>query len=124
MFEAFRSIRPDIKLAWHSCGSILPIIPDFIELGLDILNPIQPLAAGMDPVFLKTEFGMDLAFFGGIDVQELLPRGTPERIKDEVRRRIEILGRDGGYIVAPAHNIQPDTPMENVMAFFEAVLSY
>jgi uroporphyrinogen decarboxylase len=123
MFEEFRKVDPDIKLAWHSCGSILPIIPDFIELGLDILNPIQPLAAGMDPVFLKENYGRDLVFFGGIDVQELLPNGTPEQIRDEVRRRIEILGRGGGYIVAPAHNIQPDTPVENVMAFFEAVLA-
>ena len=105
MFEEFRKVQPDIKLAWHSCGSIMPIIPDFIELGLDILNPIQPLAAGMDPVFLKENFGKDLVFFGGIDVQDLLPNGTPEIIHDEVRRRIEILGKDGGYIVAPAHNI-------------------
>jgi uroporphyrinogen decarboxylase len=123
MFEAFRKVQPDIKIAWHSCGSILPIIPDFIELGLDILNPIQPLAAGMDPVFLKKNYGKDLVFFGGIDVQELLPHGTPEMIRDEVRRRMEILGKDGGYIVAPAHNIQPDTPVENVLAFFEAVLN-
>ena len=123
MFGEFRTVQPDIKIAWHSCGSIIPIIPDFIELGLDILNPIQPLAAGMDPVFLKREFGKDLVFFGGIDVQELLPRGTPEKIHDEVRRRIDILGKDGGYIVAPAHNIQPDTPVENVSAFFEAVLN-
>jgi uroporphyrinogen decarboxylase len=123
MFEAFRKVQPDIKIAWHSCGSILPIIPDFIELGLDILNPIQPMAAGMDPVFLKKNYGKDLVFFGGIDVQELLPHGTPEMIRDEVRRRMEILGKDGGYIVAPAHNIQPDTPVENVLAFFEAVLN-
>ncbi len=123
MFEEFRKVRPEIKLAWHSCGSIIPIIPDFIELGLDILNPIQPLAKGMDPVFLKKNFGKDLVFFGGIDVQNLLPFGNPQTIHDEVRRRIEILGRDGGYIIAPAHNIQPDTPVENIKAFFEAVLA-
>ncbi len=121
MFEEFRKVRPDIKIAWHSCGSILPIIPDFIEIGLDILNPIQPLAHGMDPLFLKKTYGKDLIFFGGIDVQQLLPCGSPQMIKDEVRRRIDILGKDGGYIVAPAHNIQPDTPIENIMAFFEAV---
>jgi len=123
MFEEFRKVQPDIKLAWHSCGSILSIIPDFIELGLDILNPIQPMAKGMDPVFLKREYGEDLTFFGGIDIQELLPMGTPGMIKDEVRRRIEILGKNGGYIIAPAHNIQPDTPLENVQAFFEAALN-
>lgn len=121
MFEEFRKVRPDIKIAWHSCGSILPIIPDFIEIGLDILNPIQPLAHGMDPLFLKKTYGKDLVFFGGIDVQQLLPYGSTQMVKDEVRRRIDILGKDGGYIVAPAHNIQPDTPIENIMAFFEAV---
>jgi uroporphyrinogen decarboxylase len=123
MFEEFRKVQPDIKLAWHSCGSILPILPDFIELGLDILNPIQPLAKGMEPEFLKSEYGKDLTFFGGIDVQELLPTGTPQQVKDEVRRRIDILGKNGGYIIAPAHNIQPDTPVENVQAFFEAALA-
>jgi uroporphyrinogen decarboxylase len=122
MFEEFRKVQPDIKLAWHSCGSIIPIIPDFIELGLDILNPIQPLAKGMDPESLKKNYGKDLVFFGGIDVQELLPYGSPAGIYDEVRRRIDILGRDGGYIIAPAHNIQPDTPVENVLAFFKAVI--
>ena len=120
MFEEFRKVRSDIKIAWHSCGSILPIIPDFIETGLDILNPIQPLAHGMEPVYLKKTYGKDLTFFGGIDVQHLLPFGTPQMISDEVRRRIEILGKDGGYIIAPAHNIQPDTPVENILAFFIA----
>ena len=121
MFEQFRRVNPNIKIAWHSCGSIIPIIKDFIEIGLDVLNPIQPLAEGNDPAFLKKEFGKDLVLFGGIDVQHLLPFETPERIKDEVKRRIDILGKDGGYIIAPAHNIQDDTPEENIMAFFEAV---
>ena len=124
MFEEFRKVRPDLKIAWHSCGSILPIIPDFIEVGLNILNPIQPKAKGMDPEFLKKTYGKDLVFFGGIDVQELLPFCTPQMIKDEVKRRMDILGKDGGYIVAPAHNIQADTPVKNVMAFFDAVLNY
>ena len=122
MFEEFRKVRPGIKIAWHSCGSILPIIPDFIEIGLDILNPIQPRAFGMDPVFLKKTYGNDLVFFGGIDVQHLLPFGTPGEIRDEVRRRIDILGKDGGYILAPAHNIQHDTPPENIFAFFNAAI--
>jgi uroporphyrinogen decarboxylase len=121
MFENFRKANPEIKIAWHSCGSIVPIIPDFIELGLDILNPIQPEAKGMDPVFLKKEFGRDLVFFGGISVQDLLPNGSPGQIRNEVRRIASILGNGGGYIIAPAHNIQADTPVENAMAFFEAV---
>ncbi len=124
IFEEFRKVNPDIKIAWHSCGSILPLIPDFIEIGLDILNPIQPRARDMDPVNLKKEFGKDLIFFGGIDIQELLPSGTPEQIRDDVYQKIEILGKNGGYIIAPAHNIQDDTPVENVLAFFEAVKDY
>jgi len=123
MFQDFRSVNPDIKLAWHSCGAIKPLIPDFIEIGLDILNPIQPLAEGMDPQQLKDDFGNDLVFFGGICVQDLLPNGTPEEVKSEVCRRAEILGKDGGYIIAPAHNIQEDTSNENILALFEAVKS-
>ncbi len=119
MFAEYKKVNPNIKLAWHSCGAIKPLIPDFIEIGLDILNPIQPLASGMEPQQLKDEFGKDLIFFGGICVQDLLPNGTPERIKAEVLRRADILGKDGGYIIAPAHNIQEDTPVENILALFE-----
>jgi uroporphyrinogen decarboxylase len=118
MFEEFRKVNSEIKIAWHSCGSILPIIPDFIEIGLDILNPLQPLAHGMEPEFLKNTYGKDLVFFGGIDIQDLLPNKTPEEIKKEVRRRIQIYGNGGGYINAPAHNIQDDTPIENILAYF------
>jgi uroporphyrinogen decarboxylase len=121
MFESFRKINPNIKIAWHSCGSILPIIPDFIDIGLDILNPIQPLAKDMDYRMLKKRFGRDLIFFGGIDVQQLLPFGTPDQIKEAVKERTKILGANGGYIVGPAHNIQNDTPIENVLTFFDAV---
>lgn len=121
MFNEFRKVNPEIKLAWHSCGSILPIIPDFIEIGLDILNPIQPLAEGMDPAYLKSTFGRDLVFFGGIDIQELLPNSTPLKIKEEVSRIVRILGENSGYIIGPAHNIQDDTSVENILALFEAV---
>lgn len=121
MFEEFRRVNPSIKIAWHSCGSIVPIIPDFIEIGLDVLNPLQPLAKDMEPNFLKSEFGESTMFFGGIDIQHLLPCGTPEQIRSEVKRIAGILGAGGGYIIAPAHNIQDDTPVENVLAFFEAV---
>ncbi len=124
MIQEFKSVNSDIKIAWHSCGSIIPIIPDFIEIGLDILNPIQPLAAQMEPNFLKDSFGKELVFFGGIDIQDLLPHGTPEQIKAEVKRRNDILGKNGGYIIAPAHNIQDDTSIENIMAFFDAAKNY
>ena len=121
MFTAFRSVNNYIKIAWHSCGSIVPIIPDFIELGLDILNPVQPLARGMNAEFLKTEYGRDLVFFGGIDVQELLPNAPPDVVKKEVKRICRIYGEGGGYIAAPAHNIQPDTPVKNVFAMYEGI---
>jgi uroporphyrinogen decarboxylase len=124
MFESFRKVNPNVKIAWHSCGSIVPIIPDFIELGLDILNPIQPRAKDMTPEFLKREFGKDLIFFGGIDVQELLPFKTTKEIKSEIFRRCSILGKGGGFIAAPAHNIQPDTPVENVIAMYEAIFNF
>lgn len=123
MIEEFRKVNPDIKIAWHSCGSILPIIPDFIEIGLDILNPLQPRARGMDPRFLKDTYGKDLIFFGALDIQELMPMGSPADIKKEIERLASIYGENGGYILAPAHNIQDDTPVENILAMFDAVKS-
>lgn len=120
MFDAFRAANPDIKLAWHTCGSVVPIIPRFIELGLDYLNPLQPMAREMDADNINKLFGKKINFFGAICVQDILPNGTPETIKAEVKRVAGILGKGGGYILAPAHNIQDDTSVENVLAFFEA----
>jgi uroporphyrinogen decarboxylase len=112
------------KTFYHSCGSIVPVIPDLIEMGLDILDPLQPKAAGMDPVILKRQFGERLSFHGGVDVQELLPRGTPGQVAAEVRRVIDTLGAHGGYIVCSAHALQPDTPVENVLALFKTAQEY
>ena len=120
MFDAYRKTNPEIKLAWHSCGAFRPFIPEFLEIGLDIVNPLQPLAAGMEPRSLKDEFGNELVFFGGICVQDLLPNKTPAEIRAEVRRRKNVFGKNGGYITAPAHNIQDDTSIENIIAFFNA----
>ena len=121
-------IRPfkDIGIAtyYHSCGSILPVIEDFIEMGLDILDPIQPKAVGMEPEGLKERFGDRLTFHGGIDEQDLLPSGTPEEVRREAGRIIRILGREGGYIVCPAHAIQPDTPVENIVALYETAREF
>ena len=117
-------IRPfkdmGLKTFYHSCGSIVPVIEDFIEMGLDILDPIQPKAEGMNPEALKSRFGDRLAFHGGVDEQELLPRGTADEVRNEVHRLIDILGQQGGYIICAAHAIQPDTPMENILAMYEA----
>jgi len=109
---------------YHSCGSIVPVIDDLIEMGLDILDPIQPLAAGMDAGSLKARFGHRLAFHGGIDEQSLLPNGSVDEVRSEVRRLMETLGADGGYIVCPAHAIQPDTSPENIMAIYDTALEH
>ena len=109
---------------YHSCGSLVPVIEDLIEIGLDILDPIQPLAAGMEPVGLKARFGDRLTFHGGIDEQELLPHGTADEVRAEVIRLMDLLGEDGAYIVCPAHAFQPDTPPENIMAIYDTALSY
>lgn len=124
MFDEFKAYKPDIKIAYHSCGSIFPIIEGLKEIGLDVLNPVQPAAVDMELNILKEKFGKGLSFFGGIDVQEVLPRGTKEEIENEVKEKIKAGGVNGGYIVAPAHNIQPDTSNENVVTFFEAAKKY
>ncbi len=121
IFTELKKINPEVKIAWHSCGSFLPIVPDFIEIGLDILNPLQPLAQGNDPAYFKKTWGKQLSFFGAIDVQHLLPFESPEYIKKEVKRIASVLGEGGGYIAAPAHNIQPDTSVENILAMFDAI---
>lgn len=121
MFETFRAANPNIKLAWHTCGSIIPLIPKFIDLGLDFINPLQPMARDMNAENISNLFKGKIGFFGAVCVQNLLPNGSPEEIKSEVKRIASLLGKNGGYIIAPAHNIQNDTPVENVMAFVEAV---
>ena len=123
MFSEYKKVNPNVKLAWHSCGAFRPFISDFIEIGLDIVNPLQPMASGMEPESLKKDFGNDLIFFGGVCVQDLLPNKSGIEIKSEVERRKIIFGEKGGYIVAPAHNIQDDTSIENILAFFEAANS-
>lgn len=121
MFDAFKAANPQIKIAWHTCGSVIPLVPKFIELGLDYLNPLQPLAKHMDAENVNYQFGGQINFFGAICVQDLLPNGTPDKIKSEVKRIAAILDEKSQYIIAPAHNIQDDTPVENVLALFEAV---
>ena len=113
-----------IKYCHHSCGGVRPIIPDLIEVGLDVLNPIQPLAVGMEPAELGDTFGEALAFYGGIDEQRTLPNGSRDDVRKEVLDRLRTLGKHGGYIVAPSHAFQPDTPQENVLAVYETVLGH
>ena len=108
------------RVRYHSCGGIRPIIPDLIEIGVDVLNPVQTLAAGMEPEGLKKDFGKRITFNGGVDTQRLLVNSTPGEVKTEVKRLIEILGRGGGYILAPSHVFQSDVPVENIVSVYEA----
>ena len=116
--------RYGIRVTHHTCGSVRALIPLMIERGLDVLQSLQPEAAGMDARALKAEFGDRLAFHGGISIQRTLPFGTPDDVRREVRERIEALAPGGGYIVGPSHNVQADTPVENVEALLEACKDY
>jgi uroporphyrinogen decarboxylase len=115
--------RSDAKIFFHSDGDIYPLLNDLIEAGIDLLNPVHVSARNMgDTARLKREFGDRLAFCGGIDTQSVLPHGTPEEVRREVRRRIKDLAPGGGYILAAVHCIQPDVPPENVCAMFEEAI--
>ncbi len=111
---------PEVYVFLHSCGGIYPLIPDLIEAGVQILNPVQISAAGMDPVRLKREFGADLTFWGGgCDTQHTLPHGTPAEVAAEVKRLLDIFAPGGGYVFNQVHNIQADVPPENIVAMLE-----
>ena len=109
------------RVMYHSCGDVRTFIPDLIEMGVDVLDPIQPVCEGMSPEQLKAQYGGRICFHGGIDTQGVLPGGTPEEVSREVRRYCETLGRGAGYILAPSHLFQPDVPPENILAVYNAV---
>lgn len=114
-----KAINPDVKVAYHSDGNIMRIIPELIEIGVDVLNPIQP--ASMDPAQIKNEFGDRLCFWGTIDEQHTLPFGSAADVEVEVRHRLETIGQGGGLILAPTHHVQLDTPLENFWAMVNTV---
>ncbi|MHC4865556.1 MAG: uroporphyrinogen decarboxylase family protein [Planctomycetota bacterium] len=114
-----KAINPDVKVAYHSDGYIYPIIPDLIEIGLDVLNPVQP--ACMDPAKLKEDFGDKLCFWGSIDEQHTLPFGTPDDVRREIEQRLATIGKGGGLIIGPTHHVQLDTPLENFWAMVNTV---
>jgi uroporphyrinogen decarboxylase len=120
--QAYKRYR--VKLIFHSCGSVKAFIPDLIEMGIDVLDPIQVSANGMGPRELKDRFGDRLCFRGAIDTQRVLPYGTPERVREEVKQRIQELAHGGGYILSSVHNLQPDVPIANALALFEAAHEY
>ncbi len=108
------------KIFFHCCGAARPFIPSLIEVGVDILNPVQISAAGMDPVGLKHDFGKDIVFWGGAcDCQSVLPFGTKQQVVDQTRRNIDALAPGGGYVFANIHNIQNMIPAENILAMFD-----
>jgi uroporphyrinogen decarboxylase len=113
-----KQINPDVKVAYHSDGLITPIIPDLIEIGLDVLNPIQPM---MDPAKLKQAYGDRLCFWGSIDQQHTLPFGTPAGVEQEVVTRLQTIGASGGLIIGPTHHVQLDTPLENFWAMVNMI---
>jgi uroporphyrinogen-III decarboxylase len=117
--RTLKTFRPGIKIAYHSDGNILPVIPELIEIGVDVLNPVQP--ACMNPEELKNRYGDRLCFWGSIDEQHTLPFGTAEDVRREVIQRIGTLGRSGGLIIGPTHHVQLDTPMENFWAMIRTV---
>jgi uroporphyrinogen decarboxylase len=122
LYSELKSIKPDLKIAYHSDGNIYPIIDDLAEIGLDILNPVQPKC--MDPHYLKKRYGKNLSFWGTIDIQETLPFGTPVQIENEVKDRIKNMGPGGGFIISPTHHVQIDTSISNFFAFWNAVGTY
>ena len=125
LISVMKSKAPKAKIFFHSCGNIRPILPDFIEMGIDIINPVHISAEGMDPDKLKHDFGDAIVFWGGgIDTQETLPHGTPQSVREEVKRNIDMLAPGGGFVFNTIHNIQSDVPPENIIAMYETVLEY
>ena len=117
--------RTKAKIWYHTCGSVMEYLPDLLDNGIDILNPVQISAKGMDPARLKAEFGDRLVFWGGgIDAQHVLPRASPQEVREHVRRNIEAFKPGGGYVFNNVHNIQGDVPPENVLAMFDAAYEF
>ena len=122
-FDLIHRLSP-APLVMHCCGSVVSIIEDLIEIGVQCLNPVQTTAAGMDPAELKRRFRGRMAFWGAMDTQAVLPRGTVQDVRRMVEERIEQMGEGGGYVLAPCHNLQPDVPIENILAMYEHAREY
>jgi uroporphyrinogen decarboxylase len=117
--------RTEAKIWYHTCGSCMGYLPDLLDNGIDIINPVQISAKSMSPLELKSQFGKQLVFWGGaIDAQHVLPSASPEVVREHVRRNLEIWKPGGGYVFNNVHNIQADVPPENVVAFYEAAYEF
>ncbi len=117
VFELLKSYG--LKVWFHSCGQFRPVMSDLIDIGMDVWETVQTHLPGNEPEILKREYGEHITFYGGISTQRTLPFGTVDDVRREVRERIRVLGRGGGYIVGPDHGIMPDVPVENVLAMFD-----
>jgi uroporphyrinogen decarboxylase len=124
LIEKLRHENPEIIIIMHSDGAVAPLIDDFIEIGVDVYNPVQPNVFGSDPQELKDKYGTRISFFGGIDQQQLLPSGDTKAIRAEIKRRISILGKDKGYLLAPAHILQADVSPETLEVMIKAAVEY
>jgi uroporphyrinogen decarboxylase len=123
IYDEIHRLNPKVKLFLHSCGSVYDLIPDFIEIGVDILNPVQTTAHRMDPQTLKREFGKDIVFWGGgVETQGVLLFGTPEQVRSQVRERLRVFAPGGGFVFNQIHNILPEIPPENVFAAYDEAL--
>ena len=122
IIAAMKKSAPKAKIMFHSCGNVRPIIPDFIEMGIDIINPVHINAAGMEPYQLKKDFGKDIVFWGGgVDTQKILASGTPGEVKADALKNTDALAPGGGFVFAAVHNIQSEVPPENILAMLEAI---
>ena len=124
MIEKMREVNPALIIIMHSDGAVDPLIDDFAELGIDVYNPVQPNVPGSDPHELKRRYGEKICFFGGIDQQSLLPSGDIKKIKEDIRERINILGKNRGYLLAPAHILQPDVSPETIELMIKSAIEY
>ena len=120
-----RKKAPNAKIFFHSCGKVREFLPDFIDMGIDIINPVHITATGMAPKQLKKDFGKDIVFWGGgVDTQDTLPHGRPQQVCDEVKRNLDVFAPGGGFVFNTIHNIQADVPAENIVAMYETLAEY
>ena len=125
MWEYAKKLAPHIKLCLHSCGGLYELLPDIIDAGMDAINPVQFTCHGMELGRLKKEFGRDITFWGGgCDTRDVLPNGTPQQVKDHVRRNLDVMFKDGGFVFQQVHNIMADVPPSNIVAMYEAANEY
>jgi uroporphyrinogen decarboxylase len=124
MIDLVKRKAPQAKVLYHCCGAVRPLIDDLVDIGVDALNPVQVSSAGMDTGPLKADFGDRISFWGAIDTGHVLPMGSPEDVRDEVRQRVRDLAGGGGFVLASVHNIQEDVPPENILAMVDAALEF